>query len=186
MAIKNLKIAKRVFEVSLGLVVLTSFTGCTQKQIIPSVVETLPEDPNAVSYKDLEMYDYYIICLDGVKYGESIFIVKRITLADREEYGDQRYEYCYTEINENEVMGTVYIDKNTNKVLSRTGPDILFALKLTDYLDYYDKKQPKDHIIREYYSKTAMDAIYQKARDDFKNNNLNKLEKEKVYLKTKD
>lgn len=183
MNIKNKKLLKRVLEVSVcsGLIV-TTLSGCSnalEQQITEQVQE---EDPSLISYQDLITYKYYIICIDDASYEENVYITRLPSLVSLDHLGNMRYEYYYSAISfdeeEIQIMGSVYYNRGNKKLANRLGPEILYAISLVDYLDFYD-------IDKESFSKVDMMAIYNQAKEDYEKNDFKKLKKEKVMIKEK-
>lgn len=181
MKIKNKKILKRIMEVSLatGLIV-TTLAGCSNdfQQEIVETVDT--DDPSLITYDDIVTYKYYIICIDDISYEENVYITRIPSLSTIDNLGNRRYEYYYKDVSPNadtnKIMGSVFYDRDTKKIVNRTGPDILYAISLEDYLEFYNIK-------KEGYNKIEWMAIYEQAKEDYTNNNFDKLKKEKVLIK---
>ncbi len=181
MKIKNKRMLKRIMEVSLatGLIV-TTLSGCTNDLQTEIVEEADTEDPSFISYEDIVDYKYYIICIDDISYDEKVYITRIPNYVSINHLGNRKYEYFYKDASPNaepnKIMGSVFYDRDSKKISNRTGPEILYAIRLVDYLDYYDVK-------KEGYNKIEYIAIYNQAKKDYENNNFEELQKEKVLIK---
>lgn len=185
MKIKNQKLLKRIMEVSVatGLVV-TTLSGCatniSKEETTQTEKQTQEEDSSFVTYQDLIDYKYYIICIDDISYDEKVYITKIPSFSTIEDLGDGRYIYYYKEASidpsESTIMGSFVYDRYSHTFAKRLGPDVLYSIPLTDYLDYYDLQ-------KENYTKKEWEVLYQQVREDYKENNFKELNKEKVKIK---
>lgn len=178
MKIRNKKVLKRVLEVSLitGLT-LSTMTGCSTPLQQAMVEESKNEEDTFVTKEDIIKYKWYIICIENSpKYEENVYLTKLNTYADITSLDVDRKEYYYHEIFSKEVMGTVYYDKTEDKVVSRMGPQIEYAISLEDYLK-------EMRVEKESYTKLEIMAIYSQVRQDYSENDLKKVKSEKVYVK---
>lgn len=127
---------------------------------------------NFVKDEDLETYCWYVIeTFDGHNY--DIKITRKTTIGKMNKTVN---EYYYTDVlKEDYMVYAVLYDHDENSFWVETGPDIISAVPLTDYLDRYGLRKAS-------YSKDDLE----KTLDMIKKEYTNKKElsgKEKVLIK---
>ncbi len=177
MKIKNKELLKRILEVSIttGLI-LTTFAGCANDLEKQMTKEVDPEDPSLITYEEIEDYRYYILCIQEKKNEEKIYITKIPSFISIDNLGNGLYMYYYRSVDSEENMGSILYNSFDHTFISNTGPNIIYAICLTDYIDEY-------HVKKDEYNQEDQKAIYNQIKKDFQENNLENFDKQKIYLK---
>lgn len=181
MKIHNKMLLRRVVEVSIATgLVLTTFGDYSNNLNNTSnvIVEEQDDTKKDVFVTRDEIKDnfYYIICIDDINYDENVYITKINSYVDITDLGNNEKEYYYHELFSNNIMGTVFYDRDTKDIRCRVGPDILYAISLDEYLNEYN-------IDNESFTKLEMLAIYNQVREDYSENNFKDFKKDKVYIR---
>ena len=112
---------------------------------------------NFVTDENLDLYDWYVIeTFDG--YNTELKITKKSTMS---KIAKNIYEYYYTDvIKQDYKVYSVLYDYEEKEFWVETGPDIISAVPLTDYLNEYNLRKAS-------YSKEEIKQILSMINDDY-------------------
>ena len=112
---------------------------------------------NFVTDENLDLYDWYVIeTSDG--YNTELKITKKNTMS---KITKNIYEYYYTDvIKQDYKVYSVLYDYEEKEFWVETGPDIISAVPLTDYLNEYNLRKAS-------YSKEEIKQILSMINDDY-------------------
>ena len=112
---------------------------------------------NFVTDENLDLYDWYVIeTSDG--YNTELKITKKSTMS---KIAKNIYEYYYTDvIKQDYKVYSVLYDYEEKEFWVETGPDIISAVPLTDYLNEYNLRKAS-------YSKEEIKQILSMINDDY-------------------